>query len=115
MLERVKKITHNRVKKLQQSDEGTKKRWLVGGSATMMIFIIVLWVFYLNLTLPRLNDSGSANIESVRSIGTADVGNKESVVDVFVRGVKEVAGLTEELWLSVKSKVIKGREIEIIK
>ncbi|MEE8131631.1 MAG: hypothetical protein V3T98_01120 [Candidatus Paceibacterota bacterium] len=39
---------------LQNSDEATKKRWLIGVSAITMIFVISGWLVYLNYTIEKI-------------------------------------------------------------
>ena len=40
---------------LRQSDEETKKRWLVILTSAAMILIISFWIIYLNLTIKNLS------------------------------------------------------------
>ncbi|MGC9610739.1 MAG: hypothetical protein ABSE68_00755 [Minisyncoccia bacterium] len=42
------------IRNIQRSDDRTKKKWLVIFSGIGMAFIVVLWVFYLNATLPQI-------------------------------------------------------------
>ena len=44
------------LKKLQTSDDAVKRRWLIGSSAVMMIFVIAIWLSYFN-TLVQTNPS----------------------------------------------------------
>lgn len=39
------------IKKLQRSDDKTKKRWLIVSSAVSMLIIFFLWLTYLNLVV----------------------------------------------------------------
>lgn len=41
---------------LQQSDETTKKRWLVILTSGSMVIVISLWAVYLNFTIANLNE-----------------------------------------------------------
>lgn len=45
--------THDFVKRLQRSDDKTKRRYVVGFSAGLMAVVIFLWLVYLNLTIPQ--------------------------------------------------------------
>ncbi len=42
------------IQKIQNSDEGTKKFWLVVFSAVSMTAVIGLWLVYVNVTIPSL-------------------------------------------------------------
>lgn len=41
----------NFVIRLQGEDEAVKKRWLIALTSVSVVFVIVLWAFYLNLTV----------------------------------------------------------------
>lgn len=41
---------------LQQSDEGTKKWWLFLLSGSSMVIVLILWSFYINMTIQSLNN-----------------------------------------------------------
>lgn len=43
------------ISRLQNSDEATKKRWLIVVSAITMIFVISGWMVYLNYTIEKIN------------------------------------------------------------
>ncbi len=51
--------TREFVKRLQRSDDRTKRRYVLGVSAALMIVIVFLWLTYLNLTLPNLAPAAS--------------------------------------------------------
>lgn len=37
------------LKKLQTSDERTKRRWLIGSSAVMVLVVVILWLRYFSV------------------------------------------------------------------
>jgi hypothetical protein len=43
----------NFIREIQRSGDATKKRWLVIFSSVGVLIVVVLWVAYLNMTLPR--------------------------------------------------------------
>lgn len=43
--------------KIQNSDEATKKRWLIASSAVAMILVIGLWLIYINWTIKSIGDN----------------------------------------------------------
>lgn len=53
-LKKVNKTIGDKIKRIQRSDKSTKRKWLVGGSVILMIFIVFMWIGYLNLTLPQV-------------------------------------------------------------
>ncbi len=48
------------IQKIQNSDEGTKKFWLVVFSAVTMATVIGLWVVYVRVTIPSLTPTAQA-------------------------------------------------------
>ena len=43
------------MEKLQSSDEGTKRRWLVGITAVVMVGVVYVWLAYFNNLVVGLN------------------------------------------------------------
>ena len=82
-LERFKRLvekTKRYIRKLQRSDESTKKRWLIGGAAGAMVLLIVFWVVYLQVTLPLVAEVGEVSAPVPEQ-------EKETFFNVFVRGI----------------------------
>lgn len=71
----------SKIKKLQRADDATKKRWLFGATAISMIFVITLWIFYLNMTLPNVN----------KEVKNAEV-DKENLGETFKNGFRAISG-----------------------
>ncbi len=46
---------HKFIEKIQNSNEATKKRWLIGASAVSMIFIITLWLVYIGFIIKPID------------------------------------------------------------
>ncbi len=74
------------IRNIQRSDDRTKKKWLVIFSGLGMIFIVVLWVFYLNVTLPQIApiQEGTSTEAVVPTPSDNVPGN--SFLDTFARG-----------------------------
>ncbi len=60
------KILKQHLKKIQDSNEAVKKRWLIGASAIMMIFVIGGWLIYFNHTIET-----AKNIENEITVSTS--------------------------------------------
>jgi len=60
MLKRIKKLLAD----IQNSDEATKKHWLIGVSAASMVLVIGLWLAYIKLTF-KFSDINIENQEPV--------------------------------------------------
>lgn len=45
----------NKLKRIQESDEATKKKWLVAMSAISMIIVIGLWLAYMNYSIKTVD------------------------------------------------------------
>ncbi|MFH1161730.1 MAG: hypothetical protein V1696_00400 [Candidatus Jorgensenbacteria bacterium] len=48
-----------RLGRIQRAPESSRKRWLTAASVTTMVVVVVLWVVYLNITLPSTAQSES--------------------------------------------------------
>lgn len=46
-----------KLEKIQDSDETTKKRWLIGTTTVAMILVIVLWLVYINWVIKSANET----------------------------------------------------------
>ncbi len=51
----------NLLSNIQNSDEKTKKRWLIGASTISIILVIGLWLIYINFTTKPL--SGNIDVK----------------------------------------------------
>lgn len=80
------------LKKIQNSDEATKKRWLIVSSAIAMVLVISLWLVYINWTIKSVGD----NVEKQNL--------EPGFWQIFKTGLK-VAG--ESAWDGVKNSVSK--------
>jgi len=89
------------LKKIQNSDEATKKCWLIGVTAVSMVLIISLWLVYIKFTVESFTSSAQ---------------EQESVVgfwQIFKNGLKVIS---ESVWNSIKgfvSEITKSRTITI--
>lgn len=70
--------TNQRLKKIQRGDEKTKKFYLIIFSAVAILLVVGLWLFYLNLNLPKL-------AETKKSVAGAEE-NGNSFFKTFSRG-----------------------------
>ena len=56
---RIFEPVQKKIKQIQRADPKIKKRWLFGLSGFSMIIVLVLWLGYLNLSLPKITSSES--------------------------------------------------------
>lgn len=89
------------LQKIQNSDEATKKRWLIGATAISMILVIGLWLVYIQSTVESIGN----NIEDQEStIGFWQIFKNGLVV--FFNSVKENIKI-------IISEVTKSRTITV--
>ena len=97
----------NKLKKklaeIQNSDEQTKKRWLIGMSAIAMVIVVGLWLIYVNSTIESLGGSQEVS-KSSDSIG---------FLQVFETGLKVVGKSVKNEVKNLISKIIGERTITI--
>ncbi len=89
--------TKDFIKNLQEKDEKTKRVYLAVASSISMIVIVVLWVLYLNFTVPTVEQGKTVSTTTPtttidyipRPAGNA-AGN--SLLDTLGRGFSNVSG-----------------------
>lgn len=79
------------LKTLRRSDEATKKKWVYIVSGISSVFILFLWVAYLNLTLPSLPPPPDNILPSTSVLPTPSSGS-DSFFSVLGRGFKNITG-----------------------
>ena len=105
------------IRRLQKSDNAVKRRWLIGAVTITMVCIIVLWVVYLDVTLPSVITEVP---EEIRVPETGDDG----VMATFMRGLgvvtqriqNGIVNSIEQIWKAigyVREVVLGGREFSI--
>jgi uncharacterized Rmd1/YagE family protein len=89
------------LQKIQNSDEATKKRWLIGVTAISMILVIGLWLIYIQST--------------VKSIGN-NIEDQESTIgfwQIFKNGLVVVFNSVKENIKIIISEITKSRIITV--
>ena len=69
---------HDELTRLQNAEDHIKKRWLIGLSACAMVFIVSLWILYMNFAVGAIEpiQEGDAQVSQENS-GGAMAGLKE--------------------------------------
>ncbi len=104
--------SRDRLRRLQRADAKTKKRYLVFGSAAAMILVVLLWFFYLSLTLPKVASTAPETAPPAETRGS------NSFFQVLGRGarnfkdslVKEFGSFKESVGGSVSSLISRLKE-----
>lgn len=119
------KTTYSRlrkfVKRLQKSDDATKKRWFIGGSVISMIFVITLWLLSLQINTPTL--VAKEELQKLKATAKTEE-TQSSMLDTFENGIYNIAEdlktkyetFKEQLgnnFSSLKSKIEKTNDISI--
>lgn len=81
--------TRGFIRRLQRSDSRTKKRYLYGVSAALMVIVIGLWLAYLNVVLPQAAPEVTA---SSTATGVAATSSGGSFFGTLGRGFDVVIG-----------------------
>lgn len=80
----------NFFRELQNSDESTKKRWLVILSGTSMVVVVGLWLIYFSFSLERISPA--------QQRATAETsGIKETLEELKATLNNGIAGIKEQL------------------
>ena len=89
------------LQKIQNSDEATKKRWLIGATAISMILVISLWLVYIQSTVKSIGDN---------------IKDQESTIgfwQIFKNGLVIVFNSVKENIKIIISEITKSRTITI--
>jgi len=95
------KALKQHLQRIQNSDETTKKRWLIGASAISMILVISLWLVYMKFSFESLANTNQNNESSI------------GFWQIFKTGLKVTSA---SIWHEIKnfiSKIIGERTITI--
>ena len=74
------KSLKNKLNQIQESDDATKKKWLVLMSVVSMVIIVAVWLFFLSSPIKQIE---------TKEAGVAD---ETSFWQVFKTGLKSVGG-----------------------
>lgn len=95
------------ISKIQNSDHEIKKRWMIIFSSLTMVFIVVMWVFYMNAYIFNKNQ---ANVKEELEVG---------FWPVFKNGAAAIGGMSKDKTKAFISEIIdnsflkKERVIEV--
>jgi hypothetical protein len=114
------------IKKIQRSDDQTKKKWLVIFSGTGMLIIIVLWVAYLQITLPQTTATPESTSTEASAPANAGADNGNSFFETLGRGWNNIwSGINNGMnsignnfsdgWLKFKDEMNRTNEINLEK
>lgn len=96
------------IKNIQRSDDRVKKRWLVIFSGIGMVFIIVLWVFYLNATLPQIQTDLATTSTEIIAPTQAENTETNSFFNTLGRGWSLVWSKTTKSFNNMQDSILNG-------
>lgn len=88
-----------KIKGIQRSSQATKKVWLFILSAVSMSFVLIVWLIYLNASMPKIVTEESDAPEAVF---------KPSVFSVFSRGLSVVSREVADKVIGLKNEIQKA-------
>lgn len=88
----------NFVSELQESDQETKKRWLVGSTLITGLVVISFWAVYVSFTVKGLRDAKAEN--SSASFSEVFFNGLKAVKDEAFEKLQELSGQMNFLGLS---------------
>lgn len=100
---------HNYIERLRNSSERKKRQFVAIASSIAMVIVVLLWVVYLNFTLPVLNPPTEATPDFVQGTtnGVTETNPDNSFFSVLTRGAKVIGGNIERQFLSIKESAMK--------
>lgn len=109
ILSSIEGVVGRKVREIRDSDNKTKRIWLIGMSTSAMIFIIVLWIFYQSFALPEISTQNRDSSATSTAVKEESAGFYDRIDKVF----SEVIDGATKAVDSIKSGVNKKREIKI--
>lgn len=100
---------HNYFLRIRNSDERTKRRVVAIASSFTMLIVVLLWVVYLNLTLPTLAPAVSATADATQENFVnppAPVSTNDSFFGVIMRGAGVIGGNIAKQFTSIKETAV---------
>ncbi len=104
---------NNFITRVQNSNEATKRFWVVAFSGTSMLLVLALWLGYLNVAIapiPGPANKGLAN--SQQPIVKNGELEKPGFFSIFAAGVKIIFDGAKEKFLTRKDIIIKSPTTE---
>ena len=99
----------NFIKKLRESDEGVKRKWLIILSGGGMLIVVFLWISYFQLTLPRVDAPARNATHSVAGgPATAPTHQAQKEAPIENRDTAQLSGIMKNLYSGfhvIKDKV----------
>ncbi|MCL4404321.1 hypothetical protein M1432_03185 [Patescibacteria group bacterium] len=114
--------TKDFIKRLQRSNERTKRRYVYGASAALMVVVVVLWLLYLNITLPTAVPGIATSTAETSASETAPTGQSffgtlgrgaAIVWGEVAKGVGNIGGLVGGAWQGFQKQIQKTNTFEV--
>jgi len=93
-----------KLKQIQESNEATKKKWLIIMTAVAIIIIISLWLVYINYSIKSVNNESIA-VEAEKL--------ETDFLEVFKKGLIVVGNSTKEKIKNWGYKIMGGETINL--
>ena len=93
-----------KLKQIQESNEATKKKWLIIMTAVAIIIIISLWLVYINYSIKSVNN-GSMAVEAEKS--------ETGFLEIFKKGLGVVGNSAKEKIKNWGYKIMGGETINL--
>jgi len=99
---------HNYIERIRNSSERKKRQFVAIASSVAMVIVVLLWVVYLNFTLPVLNPPVEVTQNFVQSDTNeaTQTGSGNSFFGVITRGATVIAGNIARQFMSIKESAI---------
>ena len=115
--------TGNFLRRIRQSDDRAKKRWLIIFSAIGMALVIFLWVSYLSVTLPKNPEIASSSTEAAAA-PSPEKGDSffktlgagwESIWSDIRKNAGSFGGLMENQWQNISERMKSTNDLNLEK
>lgn len=98
----------NFITKIQNSDETTKKIWLVILSGTTMTIVVALWLINLNVNIKTVGETEKKNSMETVSENQKEIGQLKEIfsagLKTITEKIKEKASVQKEIYLQASEQ-----------
>ena len=106
------------LKKVQRSNEAKKKRWLIFLSGIGMLFVVLLWLVYMNISIAALGKPAETATEGqrndpLRQLADGGIEKQESFFEVLGKGFEVLGRNIGEQIAKTKERISASNEFNV--
>ncbi len=117
--------TRDFIKRLQRSNDHTKRLYLYGTSAVLMVVVVFLWLVYLNVTLPQAAPEAAATSSAPMPLAAGGGAKDDTslfgtlgrglgiVLGDLGRGFQNIGGTIGRTWQEIQNQIQRTNTLQL--